>query len=575
VRIDAPGLIAAAQRLGQAVAAVAGVGVGHPPLAGDPASGGAAIRLTTAGAELTVGLAAHVAALLATIEALTGAAVTFTGMDELNKAVMTLSAGKVSGVPAPGLWAPPAPAVPPDVRAPLPVPLPGPPEAISAAAHSGDPAAGEPFAMGWAQVHTAARDAAEAVRATVTQLPDTLDAPVSTQAVRGHLLSFATGLDTYADRAHNLVTQANAHAQNQIQAREAIPTPQQLATAQQNVQIAQANNLASGGRLAVPLARAVAVKTALDNRVVSGYGDYAASTDAATAGQEPGSVNGGQPGDPATPPAAPGARSATAGAGPGAAAGAGPGAAPGAGPGAAAGAGDPTAAPSADQAGEMASMLPQMIPTVLGAVGGLAGGLLGAVTKVPETLMQAATQAAGEAVQSLQGLAQPKLDTSGNVPGDGPKTGEGTGDPGGVGDPGGAGGAGDTPAGLPPPSVAPSTGSAPTPAVVPAGASGPAEPAGAGPGGGAMPMGMPMGGLGGLAGQPGGGQDEPKRARKVVVPPIPHTEDVTGRVDTDRLAAAAAATRARITDADDDDNPPGDGGPIVRRLVTKPPEEPT
>ena len=557
MRVDAPGLIAAAQRLLEAVATVGGGGVAHPPLAADPASVGAAGRLTTAGAELTAALAAQMTALVGTVEALTGAALMFKATNDHNAAMLATLSGNSGGPPLGGVWAPPAPPVPPDVRAPLPPPMAGPPEAISAAAHAGDPGAGEPFTTAWAQVHLAARDAASAIRSTVSQLPDTLDAPMSTPAVSRHLLSFADGLDSYADRAHNLVVQATAYAGNQVQAREAIPTPQQLAAAEQNVRTMQANNLATGGKLAVPLAQAVAAKTALNTRVVNGYSDYHASTDAATGGQDPGDLSGDQSGDPTTVDPAAG--------GPG-------------GPDRGAAPSPDEAGLSPDKAGEMASILPQMMSAVLGAAGGLAGGVLGAVTKVPDTLMQAATQAAGSAAQGLQGLEQPKLDSPDGKPG----AGDGAGGPGGPGDVGGGGGGGDaavTPAsrGAPPLSVAPSTGSPPTPAVAPAGAAGPPAPPGAGAGGGsgmAMPMGMPMGGLGGLGG--GGAKSEPTRPKKVVVPPIPHTEDVTGRVDTDRLSAAAAATRARIADPpDNDDNPPSSGEPIVRRLVTRPPEEPT
>ena len=87
-------------------------------------------------------------------------------------------------------------------------------------------------------------------------------------------------------------------------------------------------------------------------------------------------------------------------------------------------------------------------------------------------------------------------------------------------------------------------------------------------------MGMPMGGLGGAPGGGAGGQAEDGRRRKVVVPEIPHTEDVTGRVDTSRLSAAAAANhRARNPEPPDDDNPPDPGAPIVRRLVTRAPKD--
>lgn len=549
MKIDAPGLVAAAQRLLDAVIAVGGAEVPHPPLAADVASVGAAARLSAAGGELGAGLAAHVAALIGTVEAMTGTAAAFVAMDEFNKALLALTGGRASGPPSPGVWAPPAPPVPPDVRLPMPPPMTGPPEAISAAAHAGDPSAGEIFTSAWSQVAASAHDGAETIRATVGQLPDTLDAEVSTPAVSAHLLAFADGLDTYAERARTLVTQASVYAENQVAARESIPSPQQLATADQNVRIMQANNIASGGRHSAALAQAVATKTQLNNQTVTGYGDYHANTDAATSASDPGDPGGGQAGD-----------AAGAGAGVG-------------------GSGkDPAAAGSADQSGQMAGQMAQMIPTVLGAVGGVAGGLLGAVTKAPEALMQAASQAAQQATQAMKGVGEPKLDAAGELP-HLPEMGDGAGGSGG----GAGGGAGVSPAGgAGPLSVAPTTGAPSTPAVEPAGASGPPAALGSGDVGGrtGMPMGMPMGGMGGLGGvggQSSGAKGEAGRPKKIAGPDIPHTEDVTGRVDTNRLAAAAAATRGGSSAGpDDDDDPPGKAEQVVRRrIVTRPPEEPT
>ena len=90
------------------------------------------------------------------------------------------------------------------------------------------------------------------------------------------------------------------------------------------------------------------------------------------------------------------------------------------------------------------------------------------------------------------------------------------------------------------------------------------------------PMGMPMCGLGGAPGGAGGSdaKGEAGRRRKVVVPNIPHAEDVTGRVDTNRLSAAAAANRDRSPQPPVDDDP-RDSAPIVRRLVTRKPTEPS
>ena len=77
-------------------------------------------------------------------------------------------------------------------------------------------------------------------------------------------------------------------------------------------------------------------------------------------------------------------------------------------------------------------------------------------------------------------------------------------------------------------------------------------------------MGMPMGGMM-PHGQGGdGGADRVPADKKVVTPPQPHTEPVTGRV-SDRTAAAAEASRIR---ADSDDDPPP--GPVLRRITLAP-----
>jgi hypothetical protein len=548
MKVDAPGLVAAAQRLIAALEALGGSAVPHPPLAADPASVVAAERLTAAGTELTAALVAHVSALVASLEVLTGAAFSYLEADARNAAAIgTLNAGLAEGAAGPGS-APPAPPIPADVRVPMP-PVGMAPMAISVAVHSGAPGDGESFIGAWSAVAGAARNGAAMIRSAVAELPEVLDGPMSTPAVTQHLLGFAAGLDTYADRAYTLVNQAKAYASNQIQARTDIPTPQQLTTSENNVRTLTFANAASGGKHSAALARAVSAHNRLNERAVTGYPPYHARTDAATAGDDPGADGQGLPIDPAT------GEPTTDGAGlpdPNAP--------------------DPSAGLSPKAGGEMASLLPQLVPSLLGAAGGLVGGAMGAVTKVPEALMQAGSQALGAAAQSLSGLAQPERDSPGS------------GGPGlGGGDPGGAGGGGDAPTtaaaggGAPDLPVAPSTGAPPTPAIAPVGASdGPG--AGGAPAGatGMAPMGMPMGGLGGAPGGGAGGKTEDGRRRKVVVPEIPHTEDVTGRVDTSRLSAAAAASdRDRSREPPPDDNPPDPAAPIVRRLVSRAPQEPS
>jgi hypothetical protein len=552
MKVDAPGLVAAAQRLVGAVQALGvGTGVPHPPLAADPTSVGAAGRLTAAGAQLIAALDAHVAALVASVELLTGAAMSYLATDEANAAaIAALDGGRLAAAGVAGA-APPAPPIPADVRAPLAPPAGMAPEAISAATHAGTPGGGESFIGAWSQAAGAALDAAAAIRSTVAHLPETLDGPASTPAVSAHLLSFADGLDTYADRALTLASQAKTYADNQIAARVDVPQPQQLADAHNRVLTLARANAASGGKWAAQLAAAVAEKNQLDQQAVSGDSVYHVRTEAATAGDDPGTGDQGPPGD----PTAPGAADAAFGQG--------------------SGQPDPAGGVSAPQTGaEMAKLPTELVSPLLGAAGSLVSDALGAVAKGPQALVQTGTQALG-AVQNLSGLAHPKLDP----PGTG-KPGRGAGE---AGDPSGAGGgdapttpaAGDGSADLP---VAPSTGAPPTPAIPPVGAAGGPEAGGAAGGAAPMtPMGMPMGGL---AGAPGGGgaagKDAAGRPQKIETREIPHTEDVTGRVDTSRLSAAAAAShRDRGTEPPPDDSPPDPAGPVVRRLVTRAPEEPS
>ncbi|MGB6513211.1 MAG: PPE family protein, partial [Mycobacterium sp.] len=162
--------------------------------------------------------------------------------------------------------------------------------------------------------------------------------------------------------------------------------------------------------------------------------------------------------------------------------------------------------------------------------------------------------AAGAATQSLTGLASPH---AGNRPGDGGDTGDmnppddtGSGDgPGGAGDTAPAAGGPTTPTGgLPEPLQASTGGSA-----------------------GTMPMGMPLGGM-----PPGGaggarGKDAPARPKNRVVPLIPHTESVTGKVSADRIAVSSTAPQD--PEPPSDDQPPRSPGRIVRRITTVKPKD--
>jgi hypothetical protein len=513
VEVDPAGLVSAAQRITAVLAEVVGAGGDpvHRPLGADPASVGAANRLSVASATLAAGLAEQVAALTATAEQLVNAGVGFAVRDELNAAGIA-ALGTAGGGPAVSGWAPPAPPLAPDVRPPLPPPPPVPGEALARATYAGDPGAGESFVVGWGRVASAVEDAADTLRLVADSLP--WHSAVATPVVRAHLVAFADRLESSAARARALVHQAGQHAEQAVQARLDIPSPEEFDVVNQQWQAVAQANAASGGAFAIPLAQLTEKKADMQAKALQGYGAYHEKTEGTTAGDGETTAGGGSP--------------------------------------------------SSETAGELASMLPQMIPAVLGAAGGLVGGALSAIEKVPEAVLQAGMQAASAATQGFSGLTTPKLDDkssgdSGSVP-------VGGGGSGGGGSGGGdtmpaAGGARVTPA-----AVVPTTGSGATPPTVPSGGlpepgQRPAGAAGTMPMGG-MPMGgMPMGGMmpGAGAGGPPGDASRPKT---VVVPPTPHAESVTGRVSADRIARSAAAREPR-----DPEPPNDDRSPIVRRVA--------
>jgi hypothetical protein len=209
--------------------------------------------------------------------------------------------------------------------------------------------------------------------------------------------------------------------------------------------------------------------------------------------------------------------------------------------------------------------------------------MVSSIGKVPEMLLQAGSQAAGAATQSLGAVMTPKLEDPSADSGDRPALDE----PGADAVGGGGGGSGETTAGETAPagggapstpSVVPSTGPAPTPPSTPAGALPPPAAASTGPSGmgtGLMPMGMPLAGMGGPGGQ--GGQDRGVRHKNRVVPQIAHTESVTGKVNADRIAVSATASQVKEPEPpnDDGDNPPQQPlKPIIHRITTPPPKNP-
>jgi hypothetical protein len=569
VQVDPAGLVAAAQRLTAALAGLSGGQPVHPPLGADPASTGGAARLSGAGAELVELLTAQVHGLIGTAHqvGLTGAGLQ--GVDEANAALIAALDGRAEPVAMPGGPAPVAPAVPADVRAPLPgVPAAG-GEALAVAVHAGDPAAGDDYTQSWQRVAAAAADAAGTVRAVAAGLAEVLDSPQAAPAVSAHLQRYADGFEAAAGRAAALADQADEHAAQRVQAGRDIPTPEQFAQSRALVARIAVANARSGGRFAVALAQAEAAHRSLESQAVSGYATYHAATDLTTGAGDPAGDPGspgavvvpGVPGDedggaePGDPGAAVGAAESRAGGGSGVA-------------------GDGGVGALAGESGALAELLPSMIPAVLGAAGGLLGGLMSSVTALPQAAAQAGTQAVSAGATALSGALAPALAgtrSAAGVPAAGAGGGAGgVGDLGGIGaavgglgdgfgDVGAAGGIGGrgatTPAAgtLPPATLAGSV--APAPPDVPAGGAPAGSATGGGPGGAMVPLGMPVGGAGAA-----GGKKDNEKPKRVVVEPIPHTEEVTGKITGNRVAVSAITAEPNSAE----------GGAVVKRITGRP-----
>jgi PPE family len=546
MQVDPTGLALAAQRIADVLAELMGGDPAHPPLGADPASAGAAVRLSTAGALLVAAIGEQALGLAATAAQLLNVSTMFEVQDLYNKSGLE-KLGIPDMVSVTG-WAPSAPPMPPDIRPPLVPPPPVPGEALATAVHSGDPNAGEAFISAWTQLVSALQGAADTVRSLGEQLPEQWDSPVSTDAVRDHLYRYADALDTSASRAHTLAWQASRHGEQNAQARNDIPSPQQFAQLRQQIQTVSAANIASGGKYAAQLSQLLGEKTALDTKATQGYNAFHSETEATTAGDGEGvdgvAGPGGVPGDPAT--------------------------GTGTDPRKAGKAGDEM---SPEKAGQLASMLPQLMQTLMGAAGGLVGGAVQMVGKAPETLMQAGSQLAGTASQGLGGLMKPGLDKGelektsrpfDSGPGAGRSAGEGA-----AGGTMPAGGGLGSAGGIGLPAVTPTTGPPPhLPSMPSGGLPQPVSPAAGSSG--MMPMGMPLGGLGGAAQGGGagghGGQAPPQRTKNVVVPPEPHTESVTGKVNSDRIAMSSTG-RDGTEPEPPDDGPSQSPRPVVRRIT--------
>lgn len=548
MKVDVAGLIAAAQKLLGLATSAQGLLAETPPLAADPTSGGAGARLDAASLRLWGAACAQAYSLHTAAVHLIMIAAKFGGQEEINAAGLTMLVVPSMATDDASLSTlSPVPPIPPDVRIPLPPlpPLTG--EAFSELVTKGSAANGTGFSSTATNNGIAVDTAVTTVREVAAAVPELWDSPVGTAALAGRLNEHVAALNTIADRWFELGDQARRHADDYSQTVSAVPKPQEFKDNE------NALNRARAANDPIAVSQLVSQRGVLEQRALAESTRYAGVTETSTS-----------PNGVGTPQAAGAGAPAGGGVPTGAAAGAGGAGAPAQAQLAKAAAAEAGQAGQAGQAGEGADQLAQMLPAALGAVGGVAGGMAGMAGQIPQALMQSGQGLAQTATQALTGLASKNpTDTEmskavGGVKPDELSTAKGG---------GGAGGGGGAthPAGALGPPVTPSTSH--TSPAMPAGAGAPPgspTPAGGSAMGG-MPMGMPMAGMMPHGGG-GDGADRVPADKKVVTPPQPHTEPVTGKV-SDRTAAAAEASRTRL-DSDPDDELPR--GPVLRRITLAP-----
>jgi hypothetical protein len=546
MKVDVSGLMSAARRLTEAAMLVQGTGPGElTPLAPDTTSAGAAARLQAAASELWGSACAQAASLASAAAHLILIAAKFATQEEANKFNIAGLQVMAAGLDTGSLTAlEPVPPLAPDIRAPLPplaANLNG--EAFSemVTVGSGDGAA---FTTNATNNGTSADSVARTLRAVAASVPDMWDSPVGTAALSGRLIEYANAATAISDRWFQLGDETRKHADDHSRTVSAVPKPQEFK--ENEARLVEAQRQGNG----IAASQLLFQRGELNQRAVAIAVRYAADTELTTSPK----------GAPVPEPAG----GVPAGVGPaGAAAGA-----------AQAAAGQPATAlnktsagvgeaAQAGQAGDAAGQLAQLLPAALGAVGGMAGGAAGMAGQIPQALMQTGQGLAQAATQGMSGLTKSPADaelaksTGAFNPEELSKAEAGGGAA------GGGGGGATHPAGALGPPVTPSTSH--TPPTMPAGSSAAPGPTPTGASAmGAMPMGMPMGGM--MPHGAHGGEGAGARVaadKKIVVPPQPHTEPVTGKV-SDRTAAAAEAARARA-ESDDPDEPPR--GPVMRRIT--------
>ncbi len=277
MKVDVPGLVAAAQKLLGLATSAQGLLAETPPLASDPTSGGAAARLDMAALQLWGAACAQAYSLHTAAVHLTMIAAKFGGQEEINAAGLTMlvipsTAADVGTLATLG----PVPPIPPDVRVPLPPvpPLTG--RAFSEQVTKGSAANGVGFSTTATNNGIAIDNAATTVREVAAAVPELWDSPDGTAALVGRLNEHVTALNAIADRWFELGDQARKHADDYSQTVSAMPKPREF---QENE---DALNRARSANNTVAVSQLLSQRGMLEQRALAEAGRYAGVTETTT-----------------------------------------------------------------------------------------------------------------------------------------------------------------------------------------------------------------------------------------------------------------------------------------------------
>jgi len=531
VYADTEGLHGVAGQLAaaaEALSALAGIPLTHPPLAVDEVSTSAAARLSEHGAVLGSRAADAAAVLRSAAQAIQESARAYSDMDTANTSVVGLRGDPGSAGPMMRPAATVNMAAAPAPITPMP-PRDG--EVTAAIMEAGQPDSGAGFVAGCGAHAAAFRGCAVAARTAQTSVGDFLTGQAGPR-ISAALGRFADWADDMARHADTVADFASGHKGRFQTAQHNTPPTTAFSTKRRELANAQALNVRTRGAYS-------GVVSKLQTELMGLHTQAGAASTSYHIGELPAAP---PPPPPVVPVVEPSAASPTQHEpapaddrkdpnSQGNEATAGEADEPGPDPAVddLALTGNPTADPATGTAGEAGPMMAAMLPSMLA---GTLGGVIGMVASIPQQIGQQVQSVASQAMQGVEGLASglaepdpSELDPSSYEPsGSADDLGTGIGGGGGT-EP--AAGAGALPPnsgdmltmGVPTSSAPPLVGQTPTGAGAPSAAAGP----------GGMPMFMPpMAGMGATGGSAARSVKDPDKT--IHVPAEPNSEPVKGEV---------------------------------------------